>query len=84
MNDIIETLFKYVSGQDHSVAVVPMILCAIIWLLIRDRKRLEDELKRKDEKIEKIVDEYFKGNMTLTEALNSLKLVLFEIKGRLK
>jgi hypothetical protein len=75
---------KYISGQENAASIIPLILCLIIGALLYDRKRLTDELKRKDEKIEKIVDEYFKGNMTLTEALNSLKLVLFEIKGRLK
>jgi len=59
------------------------ILVVFVVLLLLDRRRLLAEIKQKDAKVEKIVDEYYKGNLTLTEALTSLKLVLFEIKGKL-
>ncbi|RYF06452.1 MAG: hypothetical protein EOO77_26865 [Oxalobacteraceae bacterium] len=59
------------------------ILCLIIALLIVDRKRILKEVERKDEKIEKIVDDYYTGNKTLGEALTSLKLVLIEIKAKI-
>ena len=58
------------------------ILVLIIVVLIFDRRRLLSEITKKDEKIDKIVDDYYKGNLTLSEALNSLKSVLYEIKGK--
>ena len=59
------------------------ILMLIIVVLVLDRKRLVKEIEKKDEKLEKIVDDYYKGNLTLTEALNSMKLLLYELKGGL-
>ena len=56
------------------------VLAFVIFLLLLDRKRLTNEITKKDERLGKIVDEYYKGNITLAEALNSLKLVLYEIK----
>lgn len=55
----------------------------IIAMLLLDRHRLVKDNSRKDEKIERIVDDYYKGNLTLTEALNSLKTVLYEIRLKL-
>ncbi len=52
-------------------------------MLLLDRRRLTAEISRKDEKIEKIVEDYNKGNMTITQALAVLREVLVEIKGRL-
>lgn len=63
--------------------VLPVIMGVIIWHLLEERKKLIADNQKKDERIDKIIDDYHKGNLTLTEALNSLKLVLFEIKGRL-
>jgi len=55
----------------------------IIWHLLEENKRLKADNQKKDERIDKIVEDYHRGNLTLTEALNSLKLVLFEIKGKI-
>lgn len=40
-------------------------------------------LEQKDAKIELIINDYHKGNISLVEALNSLKMVMVEIKSRL-
>ncbi len=63
-------------------AIIAVLLMVIIGLFL-ERRRLLAELIKKDEKIDKIIDDYYKGNMTLTEALNSLKSVLYEIKSKL-
>lgn len=65
-------------------AAIIAILLAAVGVLYLERRRLLDEIRRKDDKIDKIIDDYYKGNMTLSEALNSLKNVLYEIKGSLK
>ena len=71
------------SIQHGGLSGIIAILIIILILMIYDRRRLTAEITRKDEKMEKIVEEYYKGNITLTEALQSLKLVLTEIKGKL-
>lgn len=81
MESIVEKLLGAALGGGPQAVIA--ILMLIITLLIFDRRRLVKEVQRKDEKIERIVDDYYKGNLTLTEALNSLKMVLYEIKGRL-
>ena len=63
-------------------AVIAVLLLVIVGLIF-ERKRLLAELIKKDEKIDKIIDDYYKGNMTLSDALNSLKMVLYEIKSKL-
>lgn len=63
-------------------AIIAVLLMVIIGLFL-ERRRLLGELLKKDEKIDKIIDDYYKGNMTLSDALNSLKSVLYEIKSKL-
>ncbi len=63
-------------------AIIALLLLAILGLYM-DRRRLLKEITHKDDKIDKIVEDYYKGNLTLSEALNSLKSVLFEIKGQI-
>lgn len=75
------TLVEKMMGGGPEAIIAGLI--AFICLLLLDRKRLHDQLQKKEEKIDKIIDDYHSGNLTLAEALNSLKHVLFEIKGRL-
>lgn len=63
-------------------AIIALLL-AFIGVLIWDRRRLLQDIEKKDAKLEKIIDDYYKGNLTITEALNGLKIVLAEIKGKL-
>jgi len=65
------------------IRAVVLILTAIIAALVWDRLKLMKQISDKDEKLEKIIDDYYKGNLTLVEALNNVKLVLHEIKGRM-
>ena len=83
MDDIISTLLKLLTEGKSAADVLPIVMGVIIMFLLNERKALQAENKKKEEKIDKIVDDYYRGNLTLTEALNSLKLVLFEIKGKL-
>ena len=83
VDDIIGTLLKLFTEGKSAADVLPIIMGVIILFLLNERKQLKEDNKKKEEKIDKIVDDYYRGNLTLTEALNSLKLVLFEIKGKL-
>lgn len=78
---IVEHLMKIVSGGGSEAIIALLIL--IIVALISERKRLLKEVEVRDKKIDKIIDDVIAGNTTLTEALDSLRTVLYEIKGRL-
>jgi len=73
-----------VMTNGNGAQALPIIMGLIIWHLLEERKKLIADNQKKDERIDKIVDDYHKGNLTLTEALNSLKLVLFEIRGSIR
>lgn len=62
---------------------VVLILTAIIAALVWDRLKLMKQLSNKDERLEKIIEDYHKGNLTLAEALNNVRLILYEIKGKM-
>lgn len=81
MENIIEKLIGALLGGGPQAIIA--ILLLMITLLILDRRRILKEVERKDEKIEKIVDDYYSGNKTLTESLTSLRMVLLEIKSRI-
>lgn len=81
MGDSIAFLIgKIVSGGPEAIISGCVLL---ISLLLIERHRLLKLIEKKDEKIDHIVDDYYKGNITLSDALTSLKIVLFEIKARL-
>lgn len=88
MDELIASLVNGLMGGGPSSIIAGLIL--FIVLLLFERKRLmatiakkDEDLLKKDDKIDKIIEDYYKGNMTLADALNGLKLVLFDIKSRL-
>ncbi len=74
------TLANTVIGGGPSAII--FILLIIIFALVWDRNRLVKEIDKKDDRINKIVDDYTRGNLTLASALDSLKSVLYEIKSK--
>ena len=66
-------------GGPGTVGVLLLIIGFLVW----DRLRLIKEIARYQTRLDKIVDDYHKGNLTLAEAMNSLRLVLFEIKAKI-
>lgn len=71
-----------ITNKDGATALIG-VLILIVGFLFYERMRLLKEVEKKDEKLQKIIDDYYKGNMTISEAFTSLKLVLYEIKGKL-
>jgi hypothetical protein len=81
MEDLFKLLITVVT--DGGPGGIVALLLVFIGILIWDRHRLVQEIEKKDTKLEKIIDDYYKGHLTITEALNGLKIVLAEIKGKL-
>jgi len=81
MDDIIKLLIS-TTLQGGPGAIVALLI-VLIGLLLWDRRSLVQKIDQKDAKIEKIIEDYFKGTSTIAEALNGLKVVLAEIKGKL-
>jgi hypothetical protein len=79
-----DNILSIIIGQIlHGGPQIIALLILIIGLFLYDRRRLTKEIAKKDERLNKIVDEYYKGNITLSESLNAIRLVLFEIKTKL-
>lgn len=63
-------------------AAIVAILSIIIYALYKETKSLKSEIKTKDERIYKIIQDYYDGTRTLTNAIDGIKTVLGEIKSR--
>lgn len=70
-------LFK--GGSEPVITILVFVIIGLTYEIHRMRK----EAKMKEDKLDRIVDDYHEGNLTIAEAMNSLKCVLSEIKGRL-
>lgn len=71
------------AGAGGPQAIIAILILIIAGLLYDRHGRLE-EIKSKDAKLDKIITDYFTGSMTLAEALNSLKIVLYELRASIK
>ena len=80
LSTIIGILDQVMTGGPKGIIVM---LVVIIVALLFDRKRIVAENVKKELKIDSIIDDYYKGNLTLAEALNSLRNVLYELKGKI-
>lgn len=81
MNTLIESLLSNIAGEGSEALIIVLlgIILALGWYCFRLMKQNE----KKDDKIYKIINDYAKNNITITEALNGLKMVLIEIKTKL-
>ena len=83
MDSFIGSILSLFSSGKNSSEVLPIIMGLIIWHLLEERKKMIADSEKKDDRIDKIIDDYHSGNLSLAEALNSLKIVLYEIKSRI-
>jgi hypothetical protein len=91
--DLANTLLQFLTAGG-SVAVIT-ILCAVVAILIWDRKHIVKALSDTTQKvydakdsetrsIKEIVDRYHQGSVNLIEALNEIKIVLITIQSHRK
>lgn len=59
----------------------------LIWLLWKELQKKEEKIEKIQEKLQqdlqKVIEDYHKGNLTMVEAFNGLKMVLVEIRAKL-
>lgn len=67
---------------DSQSGIILLLLLFIVFLLW-DRRKMQETIDKRDRQIARIADNYYKGNMKIVEALNQLKMLLIEIKGRI-
>jgi len=82
MSDTIASglLATLVAGGTSGVIAL---LLLIITGLLGDRRRVFADNAKKDAKLDAMIDNYYKSNMAVGEALNSIKIVLAEISVKL-
>ena len=81
MDDVIEKLVTLMANGGPG-GIIAMLIIVVIALIL-DRRNLVKSSEKKDEKIDKIVEDFHKGNISITEAMNGVKMVLVEIKAKL-
>ena len=84
MDKIIELIVSALFGGGPPELLVIAGLLIAVGALLKERRRLQVEIKKKDDKIDKIIDDYYQGNKTLSETLCGLKSALHEIKGKIQ
>lgn len=67
-----------------STSNIPLAACLLlVFLLIVDRQRMIRDARRMEDRLNKIVDDALAGQTTIADALNSLRMLLAEIRGKL-
>lgn len=79
-----DLLTKLVSTVlDGSYQSVISILLLIIGFLIYDRMNMYKNIQIQNDKFEKVINDYYDVMVKINDTMNSLKLVLQEIKSKL-
>ena len=60
------------------------IFVAIIAFLVWERNNLNKKLAKKEEKLEKVIQEYYESSEAIASALNSIKLALTKLGNKIK
>lgn len=71
--------FLFAGDMRGIIFLLVLIILGLGW----DRHRLIKAAEKKEEKLDEILKDYHKGNLTLAEALNNIRMVLYEIKGKI-
>jgi hypothetical protein len=66
-------------GTSGVISLLLLIITGLLW----DRRRVFSDNAKKDAKLDAMIDNYYKSNIAVGEALNSIKVVLAEISVKL-
>lgn len=78
LSKLMDVIFS--GGGDKGITAILLIIVGALWY---ERRNLIKNLQQKDEKVSEILENYYKGNLTLSEALSGLRSLLAEIKSKL-
>lgn len=78
---IISSMMSHVfsGGSDSVIAILILGIAGLIY----DRLRLVKKISSYEDKVNSLIDDYYKATITISEAFNSLKVVLTELKSKL-
>lgn len=63
-------------------AIIALLVLAIVLIWI-DRNRLIKTIEKKDDRIDRIIDQYYAGHLSLTDALGHIESAMLEMAKRL-
>jgi hypothetical protein len=77
VQNLIATLLN--GGPAGVIALLMLVVAGLLW----DRKRVFSDSAKKDQKIDVMIENYYKSSMAIGEAIGSIKVVLAEISVKL-
>lgn len=92
MEGIVKSLIPMITDGGPAAVIAVLLLCVglLIWDRIQLLKRLAESLQQtmdakeaEKQVILEIIEKYHKGNLTMVQAINEIKVVLAAIQGRL-
>lgn len=92
MEGLIKSLIPLIAdgGSSAVIALLLLIVGFLVWDRIQLLKRLSESLKQtldakeaEKQVILEIIEKYHRGNLTMVQAINEIKVVLAAIQGRL-
>lgn len=87
MEALAKIVESILAGGPNAVIAILVLFLFVTLLVIRalhaSNKEKEQALREKEERTEKLLENYYEANKTITEALNSVQIALIEIKSKL-
>ncbi len=78
---IVNTLLAVLRNEGSEATIALLLL--VVGMALYDRHRIIKKLEKREEKIDQLLDDYYKGTKTLNETITSFKYMLIEIKARM-
>lgn len=86
MEQLLEDLLNQVltlivgGGQNAIIAVLILVTLFLLW----ERGRLLHRLHERENKLDELMKDYYESNLTITKIIDSIKMVLIEIKAKIE
>ena len=77
VQNLIATLLT--GGPAGVIALLMLVVAGLLW----DRRRVFSDNAKKDQKIDVLIENYYKSSISVGEAIGSIKIVLAEISAKL-
>ena len=77
IQNLISTLLA--GGPAGVIALLMLVIAGLLW----DRRRVFTDNAKKDQKLDVMIENYYKSSISVGDALSSIKIVLAEISAKL-